>query len=156
MAPASAVCVELGLPSLERARKLWKSPPKESPPIHGSRGSHGSPYRAFERLYLRPWKSWKSRKLYKTVLKALLQHFLDTKSSISSASTTSMRPWFGGDCLGCSMQTSMTSMTSVVWGRLFETVYGDFRDFHGLAELGRPFLEMRGRNAGHPPCGTER
>ena len=54
------------------------------------------------------------------------------------------------------MQTSMTSMTSVVWGRLFETVYGDFRDFHGLAELGRPFLEMRGRNAGHPPCGTER
>ena len=39
------------------------------------------------------------------------------------------------------MQTSMTSMTSVVWGRLFETVYGDFRDFHGLAELGRPSLE---------------
>ena len=83
MAPASAVCGELGLPSLERARKLWKSPPKESPPIHGSRGSHGSPYRAFERLYLRPWKSWKSWKLYKTVFKALLQHFLDTKSSIS-------------------------------------------------------------------------
>ena len=28
-------------------------------------------------------KSWKSWKLYKTVFKALLQHFLDTKSSIS-------------------------------------------------------------------------
>ena len=116
MAPASAVCVELGIPSLERARKLWKSPPKESPPIHGSRGSHGSPYRAFERLYLRPWMSWKSWKLYKTVLKALLQHFLDTKSSISSASTT--------------------SMTSMVWGRLFGMLYADFHDFHDFRGLG--------------------
>ena len=35
----------------------------------------------------------------------------------------------------------MTSMTSVVWGRLDETVYRDFRDFHGLAELGLPSLE---------------
>ena len=49
------------------------------------------------------------------------------------------------------MQPAMTSMTSVVWGRLFETVYGDFRDFHGLAELGRPFLEMRDGTPGTPP-----
>ena len=65
---------------LWRERGSCGSSHKEFPPIHGSRRSHGSPYRAFERLYLTPWKSWKSRK-YKTVLKALLQHFLETKSS---------------------------------------------------------------------------